>query len=181
MGKSSSIGGAMIYKTLERYFTLGIQLVVQIVIARILSPSDFGIVAMMAVFISVANIFINNGFNMAVIQKKEITNSDFPTALTINILIGSLLYLILFFSAPTIAEFYNTRKQYKRALEYYNKALMYGMRADASTYKKIGNIYERFGDITRANFYYKESKRLNPRDKNIEDKIHKTTVSPKNK
>ena len=79
------------------------------------------------------------------------------------------------------AEFYNTRKQYKRALEYYNKALMYGMRADASTYKKIGNIYERFGDITRANFYYKESKRLNPRDKNIEDKIHKTTVPPKNK
>lgn len=108
MGKSSSIGGAMIYKSLERYFTLAFQLIVQIVIARILSPSDYGIVAMMTVFISVANIFINNGFNMAVIQKKDINNSDFPTALTINMLIGIFLYSILFLSAPLIANFYNT-------------------------------------------------------------------------
>ena len=108
MGKSSSIGGAMIYKTLERYFTLAFQLIVQIVIARILSPTDYGIVAMMAVFISVANIFINNGFNMAVIQKKEINDKDFPTALTINMLIGIFLYVILFFTAPSIAGFYNT-------------------------------------------------------------------------
>ena len=98
----------MVFKTLERYFTLAFQLIVQIVIARILSPSDYGIVAMMTVFISIANVFINNGFNMAVIQKKEIGNSDYPTALTINMLIGSTLYLILFLSAPAIATFYNT-------------------------------------------------------------------------
>ena len=98
----------MVFKTLERYFTLAFQLIVQIVIARILSPSDYGIVAMMTVFISIANVFINNGFNMAVIQKKEIGNSDFPTALTINMLIGSTLYLILFLSAPAIATFYDT-------------------------------------------------------------------------
>ena len=98
----------MIYKTLERYFTLAFQLIVQIVIARILSPSDYGIVAMMAVFISVANIFINNGFNMSVIQKKEIGSNDYPTALTLNMLIGCFLYLLLFVSAPAIARFYNT-------------------------------------------------------------------------
>lgn len=98
----------MIYKTLERYFTLAFQLIVQIVIARILSPSDYGIVAMMAVFISVANVFINNGFNMAVIQKKEIGEKDLSTALTINTLIGCLLYFIFFVSAPWIAAFYDT-------------------------------------------------------------------------
>lgn len=98
----------MIFKTLERYFTLAFQLIVQIVIARILSPSDYGIVAMMTVFIAIANVFINNGFNMAVIQKKEITKSDYPTALTINMLIGVSLYLILFLLAPAISRFYNT-------------------------------------------------------------------------
>lgn len=98
----------MIIKTLERYITLAFQLIVQIVIARILSPSDYGIVAMMAVFISVANVFINNGFNMAVIQKKEIGNSDYPTALTMNMLIGCFLYFVLFFTAPAIARFYST-------------------------------------------------------------------------
>lgn len=108
MVKSSSIGGAMIYKTLERYFTLAFQLIVQIVIARILSPTDYGIVAMMTVFIAVANIFIHNGFNMAVIQKKDIRDGDFPTALTINMLIGISLYLVLYISAPAIAEFYKT-------------------------------------------------------------------------
>lgn len=98
----------MIFKTLERYFTLAFQIIVQLVIARILSPSDYGIVAMMTVFISVANVFINNGFNMAVIQKKEILNCDFPTALTLNCLIGCFLYVLLYFFAPFISRFYNT-------------------------------------------------------------------------
>lgn len=107
MERSSSVGGAMIFKTLERYFTLAFQLIVQLVIARILSPSDYGIVAMMTVFISVANVFINNGFNMAVIQKKKITSSDFPTALTLNMLIGVFLYIVLYILSPFIAKFYN--------------------------------------------------------------------------
>ena len=108
MGKSSSVGGAMVFKSLERYFTLAFQLIVQIVIARILSPNDYGIVAMMAVFISISSIFINTGFNMAVIQKKTINEEDYPTALTLNMLIGFALYIILFLFAPTIARFYNT-------------------------------------------------------------------------
>lgn len=91
---------------MERYIVMSFQLVVQIVIARLLSPDDYGVVAMMTVFISVANIFINNGFNMAVVQKKEANNEDYATAFTINMLIGISLYLTLFFFSGLIADFY---------------------------------------------------------------------------
>lgn len=107
MVKSDSIAKSMVYKTLERYSVLAFQMVVQIVIARILSPEHYGVVAMMMVFISVANIFIHNGFNMAIVQKKKADSRDFGTALFINFLIGLFLYAILFFCAPIISRFYN--------------------------------------------------------------------------
>lgn len=102
-----SIASSMVYKSLERYSLLAFQTIVQIVIARILSPNDYGLVAMMTVFISIANVFIHNGFNSAIIQKKEADPRDFGTALLINFLIGLLLYIILFIASPAIARFYN--------------------------------------------------------------------------
>lgn len=105
--KGQSVSTSMIYKSLERYSVLLFQTIVQIVVARILSPSDYGIVAMMLVFISIASVFINNGFNSAIIQKKEADDRDFGTALLINFLIGIIFYVILFLAAPSIAHFYN--------------------------------------------------------------------------
>lgn len=70
------------------------------------------------------------------------------------------------------AEFYYTRKQYKQALEYYQKALTYGKEEDFETLKKIGHIYERFGDIPKANLYYKKSIALNPNDKELSERIN---------
>lgn len=106
MGKQNGIASSILYKSLERYSTMAFQLVVQIVIARILTPEDFGVVAMMTVFINVAGVFIYNGFNMAVIQKKDADEKDFCTALTVNLLMGILLYLIFFACSPFIASFY---------------------------------------------------------------------------
>ena len=105
--KGQGVTTSMIYKTMERYVVMAFQMVVQIVIARILSPSDYGLVAMMSVFISIASVFINNGFNAAIIQKKEADSRDFGTALFLNFLIGLLLYALLFIFAPVIASFYN--------------------------------------------------------------------------
>lgn len=109
MKKSSgnSVSASMIYKTLERYVVLAFQMFVQIVIARILSPSDYGIVAMMTVFISVATIFIQNGFNMALVQKRDADETDFSTALIVNLAIGLVLYIIIALLSPLIASFYN--------------------------------------------------------------------------
>lgn len=107
MKEGNSVSASMIYKTLERYLAMGIQLVVQIVIARILSPSEYGIVAMMVVFTHIAGIFINNGFNMAIVQKPKADGKDYSTAFTINMAIGVALYVILFFAAPFIENFYS--------------------------------------------------------------------------
>lgn len=69
------------------------------------------------------------------------------------------------------AEFYFSRKQYKKAIEYYQKAIAYGYEATPETYKKMGMIYERFGDVKRAVYYYKESLNLNPQDEEIGTKL----------
>lgn len=110
MAKSNSIASSIIYKSLERYSSMAFQMVVQIVIARILTPDDYGTVAMMAVFINIAGIFVNNGFNMAVIQKKEANDDDFSTAQIINFLIGLVLYCLILLCAPVIANFYDNQE-----------------------------------------------------------------------
>lgn len=106
MTKSNSVSSSMIFKTMERYSVMFIQMVVQIVIARILSPSHYGIVAMMTVFINIANVFIQSGFNSALIQKKDASELDKRTALTINFLVGVFMYALIFLAAPFIANFY---------------------------------------------------------------------------
>ena len=106
MKEGNSVSASMIYKTMERYLAMGIQLLVQIVIARILSPSEYGIVAMMVVFTHIAGIFINNGFNMAIVQKPIANGKDYSTAFTINMAIGVAMYVILFIAAPFIEHFY---------------------------------------------------------------------------
>lgn len=105
--KGNSVASSMVFKTMERYVVMAFQMVVQIVIARILSPHEYGIVAMMTVFISVATIFIQNGFNMALVQKKDADETDFSTALIVNMIIGCVMYLIVSLSSPLIAKFYN--------------------------------------------------------------------------
>ncbi len=107
MAKKNSVAASMIWKTLERYSVLGSQMLVQIVIARIISPEEYGIVSMMTVFISIATIFIHNGFNMALVQKKNSDEIDCSTAFFINLMIGIALYLILFIASPFIADYYH--------------------------------------------------------------------------
>ena len=97
----------MIWKTLERYSVMSAQMIVQIIIARLVTPEQYGIVSMMTVFISIATIFIQNGFNMALVQKKDAKEIDVSTAFSINLLIGVGLYILLFFASPAIARFYH--------------------------------------------------------------------------
>ena len=104
--KGDTVSASMVYKTLERYVVLAFQMIVQIIIARILAPSDYGLISMMMVFIAIANVFVQNGFNMAVVQKKDADVTDFSTALIINVIIGFILYLGIVVFSPSIAIFY---------------------------------------------------------------------------
>lgn len=97
----------MMWNTIERFSSQGIQFVLTIVIARVLSPDDYGLVAMLGIFIAIAQTIVDSGFSNALIQKKNRTEVDYSTMFFFNIVISVVIYLLLFVSAPFIATFYN--------------------------------------------------------------------------
>jgi O-antigen/teichoic acid export membrane protein len=105
--KDKAISG-IIWSGIERLSVQGIQFVIQIIMARILMPEDFGIVAMISIFIAISQIFVECGFSTALVQKKDRTETDFSTVFYFSIVAGILFYFILFFAAPLIANFYKT-------------------------------------------------------------------------
>lgn len=78
-----------------------------ILLTRLLSPSDYGLIGMLAIFIAISEVFILSGFGDALVQKKNCTDEDFSTAFYFNVAIAGIIYTILFFSAPLIAKFYH--------------------------------------------------------------------------
>lgn len=81
-----------------------------IVLARMLSPSDFGLIGMTAIFISISDVFVKAGFGQAFIYKKNVTNKDADTVFFLNLIVSLIFYAILFFCAPLIAEFFKTEQ-----------------------------------------------------------------------
>lgn len=102
--KSRAVKGVF-WSFIERFGTQFILLITQIVLARLLSPEDFGIIGMIIIFISISQVFVDSGFVNALIQKQGASNIDFSTVFLCNILISILVYLLLFFSSPLIADF----------------------------------------------------------------------------
>lgn len=96
------------WRFLDQFANYGMQFVVGIIMARLLSPSDYGITALPAVFLAVAGVFIDGGFSAALIRKKELTEKDLSTSFYYSIAVGIFCYIIIFLSAPFIADFYNT-------------------------------------------------------------------------
>lgn len=98
----------IVWSSIERFSVQFIQLVIQILIARILTPEDFGIIGMLAIFLAIAQSFIDSGFSNALIRKVDRTEVDNSTVFYFNIVVGTFFYAILYFAAPLIAQFYNT-------------------------------------------------------------------------
>ncbi|MFH6958389.1 lipopolysaccharide biosynthesis protein [Flavobacterium aquidurense] len=83
------------------------QFVVSIVLARILVPDDFGLLGMLAIFIALSQTFIESGMGLGLIQRQNRTDIDFSTVFVFNLAVSGLFYLLLFFSAPLIASYFN--------------------------------------------------------------------------
>lgn len=90
----------------ERCGAQGVKLVVELVLARILLPEDYGLIALVTVFIQILNVFVDSGLGNALIQKKDADDLDFSTVFYFNIAWCLILYLFLFASAPFFASFY---------------------------------------------------------------------------
>ena len=97
-----------IWNTMERLFSNGISFVFTIILARLLSPDDYGIIAMPAIFLALAQVLVDSGFANALIRKPDLNEQDLSTAFYFNILVGVVSYLILFFASPFIADFFHT-------------------------------------------------------------------------
>ncbi|HAM97249.1 MAG TPA: hypothetical protein DCQ26_01455 [Marinilabiliales bacterium] len=101
----------------------GFSIFVSILLARLLSPAEFGLVAMLFIFSEIANAFVNSGLSAALIQRKSISSADCSTIFYFNIGVSFLFYCILFLLAPVIARFYN-EPQLVLLIKYYNLAFL---------------------------------------------------------
>ncbi|MBR1940234.1 MAG: lipopolysaccharide biosynthesis protein [Bacteroidaceae bacterium] len=107
MSNANKAISGMAWTGLDKLASYAIQFVISIVIARLLMPSDFGIIGMLAIFIAIAQTFLDSGFANALIQKKGRTEVDYATVFYFNIVISVLLYGVFYVCAPLIAAFYN--------------------------------------------------------------------------
>ncbi|MDR2888149.1 MAG: lipopolysaccharide biosynthesis protein [Bacteroidales bacterium] len=103
--KQKTIRG-FVWSSLESILSQGLGIVIGIVLARILSPDDFGLVGMVTIFISVSQVFVDSGLSLSVIRKQNCTQADYSTVFWINFMIGAACYLIIWITAPFIADFY---------------------------------------------------------------------------
>ncbi len=94
------------WSAIERFSVQGVQFIISIILARLLTPNDFGLVAIVLVFSTIFQAINESGFNTALVHKQDRDNLDFSTAFVTNLAIGIISYCILFFLAPLIAKFY---------------------------------------------------------------------------
>ena len=107
MGKlTDKVARGVFWVLLEKF---GIQLahfVVTLVLARLLTPNDYGTVALLSVFIAISNVLVDCGFGNALVQKKDASQTDFNTVFYISVMMAVILYAALFFAAPAVSRFY---------------------------------------------------------------------------
>lgn len=141
--KKKTIEG-FIWKFAERCGAQVVQFVVSIVLARILSPSDYGTLALIAVFTNILGVFVQSGMGVALVQKKDADDLDYSTLFYFNVVMCLSLYLLMFFVAPFIAEFYT-----KPELTIYTRVvsltlIVSGVRGIQSAYVSKNMLFKRF-------------------------------------
>lgn len=103
--KKKTVSGVL-WSFAGQFSVQGIQFLVSIVLARLLSPDDYGMIGMLAIFLAISQVFIDGGFSSALIQRKECDDTTYSTVFYINVGISIICYGILFVAAPFIASFY---------------------------------------------------------------------------
>lgn len=126
MSLKSSVITSLVWKFLERIGAQAVQFFVGIILARLLAPSDFGLIALVTVFIAIANVFVQSGLNTSLIQKKDADNVDFSTVFYAGLIIAGVLYGVLFICAPLLANFYNGQTKLIPVIRILGVILLFG-------------------------------------------------------
>jgi len=104
---NKKIFGNFLWRFFQSCGTQGVTFIISIVLARLLAPEVYGTIAIVTVFTTLLNVFVNSGFGTALIQKKEVDDVDYSTIFYFNVTVSVFLYLIMFLVAPVIAKFYH--------------------------------------------------------------------------
>lgn len=94
------------WSSVQRFGTMILSFISNLVLARLLSPEDFGTVGMLLFFVTLATTFVDSGLGSALIQKAGLRDEDYSTVFTSNIILSCFCYAVLFFAAPWVAKFY---------------------------------------------------------------------------
>lgn len=105
--ESSKVFTGVMWSSIQRFGTMIISFATNIVLARLLTPDDFGTIGMLLLFLAIANTFVDSGLGSAIIQKKDATGIDFSTVFFTNLCLSILVYFVLFIFAPSVSSFYD--------------------------------------------------------------------------
>lgn len=103
----SQVKKGVIWSAFQRFSTQGIQFLTTLVMARMLTPAEYGTIGMLSIFLAISSVFIDSGFVNALTRKQDRTHTDICTVFYFNITVSFVAYWILYFAAPYIAAFYN--------------------------------------------------------------------------
>lgn len=104
---SKKVSLSFFWKIMENGGSQGVQFIVSLVLARLLSPKEYGLIAMATIFITIANVLVQNGFATALIQRKDDKAGDYSSVIILNFMVALALYLLLYFFSPEIAAFFD--------------------------------------------------------------------------
>lgn len=127
-----SARAALFWSGIDRFFQQGVQFFISIILARLIAPEEFGLIAMVVVFIGISKQVMEGGMRSAIIQRKDLNDSDCSTALVLNLLLGAFLTGLIWLSAPYIADFYKEPQ-----LEPVVRILAFGMLLQAPSVVQI--------------------------------------------
>ena len=105
---TTKVLNGLFWKLMENGGAQGVQFLVSIILARLLSPEEYGVVGVILIFVTIANVLVQNGFSTALIQKRKVDDTDFSSVFFFNMAVSAVIYLVLFLAAPGIAYFYRT-------------------------------------------------------------------------
>ena len=144
MSRSKNTITNFLWRFAERCGAQGVSFIVSLVLARLLSPDDYGTVALMTVFISILSVFIDSGFSAALIQKKDADELDFSSIFYFNLVSCGLMYLILFFAAPLISAFYGRAEMTAMLRVLGITFLISGVKSVQTAYVSKNMMFKRF-------------------------------------
>ena len=107
MNKSRTVTNGIIWKLLERFSVQGSQFIIQVILARLLSPVHYGALALMMIFVNIANVIIQNGFNTSLIQNRQADDEDFSSVFWLVLAMAVIIYCGLYIATPYLTAYYN--------------------------------------------------------------------------